>query len=121
MDWSKIFLDFAQAVSPALQTLLEAVFVALASAASAYMYKLYQTQRAKLSSDQQFLIDQVVSVSIRAVEQMYGSYNGDEKKAAALAIAEKTLAGYGLNIELDTLSAQIESAVYSHFPKLPQG
>lgn len=115
MDWSKLFLDFANAISPALQVLLQGAFVALATAGAAWMSKKFQTEKAKLSQEQQYLVDTVAGIAVKAVEQMYKSYDGDAKKAAALDIAEKTLAGYGVKLELDVLSAAIESAVLQEF------
>lgn len=37
MDWSQLLKNFAEAISPALQTLLNAVFLALATQASALL------------------------------------------------------------------------------------
>ena len=115
----QLFIDFAEAISPALQTLLEALFALLAAQASAWMYKQYQVQRARLTSEQQYIVDFVVSQAIRAAEQMYKDKRGDEKKAYAIAIVEKELSARGLIIDIDPLEAKIEAAVFSHFAKPP--
>jgi hypothetical protein len=115
MDWSKLFLDFAEAISPALQVFLQTALVALASAGAAWVAKKFQTEKTKLSQEQQYLVSTVAGVAVKAVEQMYKSYDGDAKKAAALEIAEKTLAGYGVVLDLDVLSAAIESEVLNQF------
>lgn len=115
MDWSKLFTDFATAISPALQVFLQTALVALASAGAAWVAKKFQVEKSKLSQEQQYLIDTIARISVKAAEQMYKDYDGDAKKKAAVEIAEKTLAIYGVILDVDVLSAAIESAVLTEF------
>jgi len=115
--FEEFFRTFLTAVSPALQNLLVSVSVALIGLASAYVHKLYQTQKAKLSTDQQFFLDIAVNKAVTAVEQMYFSLPSEAKKENAVAIAESFLKQAGITVDLDVIEAAIESAVFqNNFP-----
>jgi len=115
----QLFIDFAQAISPALQTLLEAVFALLAMQASAWLHKQYQNQRANLDQQQQWIVDFVVAQGVRAAEQLYREGGGKEKKAYAYSVIERELASRGLKLDIDILDAKIEAAVFSQFSHPP--
>ncbi len=112
-----LFIDFAQAISPALQTLLEGVLVILASQAVAWLHQKYQDQRAQLNERNQWALDFLINQSIRAAEQLYRDGNGEAKKAYVYKIVEKELVARGLTIDLAVLDARIEAAVYAEFTK----
>ncbi len=113
MDWSELFKNFAEAISPALQVLLQTALVALAGQLSAWMYKSYQLKKADLSREQQYLLEIVVSSAVRAAEQVYE--DGETKRKAAFSTAEKALANYGLKIDPSVIYAAIEAQVFSQF------
>lgn len=115
-----LFIDFAQAISPALQTLLEGVLVILASQAVAWFHQKYQDQRAQLNERNQWALDFLINQSIRAAEQLYREGNGEAKKAYVYKIVEKELVARGLTIDLAVLDARIEAAVYAEFTKPTQ-
>lgn len=116
----QFFIDFAEAISPALQTLLEAVLTLLAAQASAWMYKQYQHQRAQLDTQQQYFLDFIVGQAVRAAEQLYKEKKGAEKKAYVFGIVEKELAARGIKLDIDVLDAKIEAAVFAQFAHPPQ-
>lgn len=113
MNWSELLKNFAEAISPALQVLIQTALVALAGQASAWMYKAYQLKKNDLSREQQYLLDIVVSSAVRAAEQVYT--DGKDKRAAAFSTAEKALVGYGIKLDADVIYAEIEAQVYSNF------
>ena len=86
MDWSELFKNFAEAISPALQVLIQTALVALVGQLSAWMYQAYKAKKASLSTDQQYILSVVVSAAIRSAEQLYT--DGAEKRAHAFNIAE---------------------------------
>lgn len=112
---NQLFIDFAAAISPALQTLLEGVLVILASQAVAWLHQKYQDQRAQLSDRNQWALDFIIAQSVRAAEQLYRDGNGEAKKAYVYKIVEKELATRGLTLDFDVLDARIEAAVYNEF------
>ena len=113
MDWSELLKNFAEAISPALQVLIQTALVALAGQLSAWMYKSYQLKKNELSREQQYLLEIVVSAAVRAVEQVYT--DGQDKREEAFGIAKKALEGYGVKLDPATIYAQIETQVFSQF------
>jgi hypothetical protein len=104
--------DFFVAISPALQTLLQAVVVALAGVITAWVTKLYQTQKTKLSLGQQEILDLVVANAVVAAQQV--AKTGEEKLAYSFDIAEKALARYGITVDADVIYAMIEAKVFDN-------
>jgi hypothetical protein len=116
----QLLKDFALAISPALQVLLEALFTLLATQAAAYIYGKIKQQRAQMSDQERYLADFIVGQAARAAEQLYKDGKGAEKKAYALAAAEKALAKYGVTLDLDIVEAKLEAAVYDQFKHYPE-
>ena len=115
MDWSQLLKDFAEAISPAVQVLLQAALVALASSASAWMVSKANEYRGKLSQEKRYYLDFVISNGVQAAEQIYKNGNGEQKKAYVLGLAEAYIAKSGLQIDLDEIEARIEAAVFQQF------
>ncbi len=109
MDLGQILTDFLLAISPALQTALQAILVLLAGQVSAWLYKTYQSKRAELGRTEQYLLDIVVDRAVSAAEQLYT--DGEEKLAYATNNVEVTLKSYGIVLELDVIRAAIEATV----------
>lgn len=115
MDWSQLLKDFAEAISPAVQVLLQAAFVALATSASAWMVSKANEYRGKLSQEKRYYLDFIILNGVQAAEQIYKNGNGAEKKAYVLGLAESYIARSGLEIDLDEINARIEAAVFNQF------
>ena len=109
----EFFVKFLEAISPALQVLIQTLAVALAAQASAWFVKKYQTAKANLSTEQQYFLGVIVGSAIKAAEQIYT--DGDAKRAYAFMIVEKTLKQYGITMDVDVIYAQIESKVFDSF------
>lgn len=119
MDWSQLLKNFAEAISPALQTLLNAVFLALATQASAFVYGKLKEQRSKLSADQVFYFDLFVRGAVKAAAQIYDEEQGDEKKAYVLNLANEYLSRVGFKIDAKEVDVIIESAVFDTLNDYP--
>ena len=113
----QFFIDFAEAISPAVQILLQGVFIALAAQLSAWLAKKYQVEKANLSTEQQYVLRLVVSSAIMAAEQLYT--DSQEKRNYAFSIAEKALAQHGLMLDIDLIYSEIEAQVFKSFNNLP--
>jgi heme A synthase len=103
------FLEFAEAISPALQVLLESVLVALAAVLIAWMSAKYSEARAGMNTDQQYLLDLLASMAVDAADQIYT--DNKEKKAYAIHVVQTSLEKYGMKLDLLTIVAAIESQV----------
>jgi hypothetical protein len=108
----QFFTDFFVAISPALQSLLQAVTVAAVGMGIAWVKAAYETEKAKLSGEQQYILALVVSTAVRAAEQV--KEDGADKLAYAFDIAEKALKSHGITIDIDVLYAEIEAEVFSN-------
>ena len=113
MDLAQILKDFAEAISPALQTLLVALVTALLGQASAWMVKQYQIKKVELSQENQYLLDFFVGRAIKTVEQLYFDQPSQEKKDLAIDIVEGLLAKYGFVIDVNVIADAVEAAVFS--------
>lgn len=79
---------------------------------------LFHWASSKLPANKLVLANQIVSVAVPAVEQMFKNMPGSgvQKKAEAVKLATAMLNDHGLKVSADTLNALLESAVRS----LPQ-
>lgn len=114
MEWSQLLKDFAEAISPAFQVLVQAIFVGLAAQVSAWMYKTYQLKKSELSASNQYLLELVVSRAVSAAKQLYD--DNEQKKIYAISVVESQLVGIGLNIDLDVIVSAIEAEVNNAKP-----
>lgn len=73
--------------------------------------KLIPFLKTKFTEKQLDIIRNVVSIVVQSAEQIYEKADGEKKKEYALEIAQKELDKRGVNIDLDVLSAYIESEV----------
>lgn len=108
MDWSQLLLDFAEAISPALNILLESALVYLAARGAAWLNQKYQDNRNEN-------LDLLILVAVKAAEQIYGAKQGEEKKRYALGLVQNEAEKLGLKIDVFLLSAKIEAAVMEEF------
>lgn len=112
----QFFLDFFEAISPALQALLISVFTALVGYATAWVKKQVDLLKAKLTREQQVILEILATKAVSAAEQIYKSDQSQEKKAFAIAFLERNLEQIGLTVDFDTIVAEIESAVFNELP-----
>lgn len=111
-QFAQFLEDFFVAISPALQSLLEAVLVALVGVITAWVTKLYQTQKTKLSIGQQEILELIVSNAVVAAQQV--AKTGEDKLAYSFDIVEKTLTKYGISVDVDVIYAMIEAKVFDN-------
>ena len=111
----QILRDFAEAISPALQTLLEAAFVVIAGQISLWLKQQYDLKRSELGDKERWYLDNLVEIGIMAAEQLYESGEGDKKKAYALEFVEKQAEKVSLKIDLDVVAAMVEAKVHEYF------
>lgn len=107
-------------ISELLLKLSIAILPPLAAAATAYLIKAYQAKRAELTEKQQWMLDNVVQLAVKAAEQLYKSGEGAQKKEYAIGVAEAWLAQHKIKMDLHVLDAAIEAAVFDHFTPLPE-
>ena len=115
-DFQKLFVEFLQAVSPALQTLLTTLFVVLAGQASAWLVQVYKTKRNDLTREQQYFLDLIATRAVTAAQQLYT--DNEEKREYAFDVVDTTLAGYGINLDAEVIYSAIEAEVFNKFKSI---
>jgi len=115
MDISQLLKDFAEAISPAVQVLFQAILVGLSAQVSAWLYKTYQLKKNELSREQQYLLELVARNAVHAAEQVL--VDNADRRAYAFDAVERQLKQYGLVIDIDVIYSAIEAEV----GKLPHG
>ena len=108
MDWSQLFKDFAEAISPAIQDLLVAVLVYASGRAAMWF-------RAKYEAQKSYDVDLLIQIAVRAAEQLYKCKDGEAKFDYAINLVEAELARIGFKIDIELLTAKIEAAVMDEF------
>ena len=108
MDWSQLFKNFAEAISPAIQDLLIVVLVYVAGRAAMVLREKYEAQQSEN-------LDLLIIIAVRAAEQLFGAKNGKEKFDYAIELVESELARIGFKIDIELLTARIEAAVQDEF------
>lgn len=101
-------------VNKILQVLLEAALPILVAAGAGWMVGKCIEIFKKLRDKNPELYEILVVISAKAVEaaeQIFGGGKGEKKKEYALKIVEKYLAAKGIKLDLEIISAYIESAV----------
>ena len=111
-----MWLDFLSAF---LQKFLEVVLPVLATALAglliAWITKVINDIKAKLTDDQIFVVNEVVRSAVLAAEQVHLKDAAIDKKDYALNIAESWLSSKGIKLDLAYLDAKIEAAVMDEF------
>lgn len=102
-------------VSELLQAILLAVLPVLAVAGVRWLLGEVSVQKAKLTAEQQKIVEAVVKIAVLSAEQLGLTGKIREKKAYALSLARAYLADYGINIDLAYLDSMIEAAVLDEF------
>ena len=107
------FTDFFLAISPALNVLLQSVFVAIGGLLAAYVKKQIDLARASLTANEQYALDLFITMGVRAAQQIYAEKDGAGKKAYVMELAENYVAQVGLLIDFEALDAKVEAAVFN--------
>lgn len=81
----------------------------------ALVVKAVNEIKAKLTADQLVILDTAVKIGIQAAEQMKIKDALIDKKTEALKIAQQYLTDHKVQINLATLDAAIEAAVFAAF------
>lgn len=109
MEYLSVFLQkFLEIVLPVLAT-------ALAGLVVAWITKIVNQVKSKLSQEAQWYIEQAVTSAVLAAEQLNLSGKIEDKKDYALQVAEQWLAEKKIKIDLAKLSDLIEAEVMSQF------
>ncbi len=110
---------FVQFLWTFLQKILEYVLPILATQVAillvAWIMKEFNAIKAKLNAEQQIMLDTAVSIAVKAAEQLKLKDAAIDKKNEALKIAQNYLDVHKVKIDLATLDAAIEAAVFANF------
>jgi len=106
-------------ISELLQAILLAVLPVLAAAGIRWLVSEVKVAQAKLTTEQQVIVKNIVTVAVLAAEQfgLVAKAKGIlfEKKDWALGIVTARLKEIGLDVDFDYISEAIEAAVLDEF------
>jgi len=110
---------FVQYLWTLLQNILGYVLPILATQVAillgAWIVKVFGDLKAKLSADQLVMLQTAVKIAVQAAEQLKLKDAAIDKKNEALKIAQNYLDAHKVKIDLATLDAAIEAAVFENF------
>lgn len=106
----QFFIEFFEAISPALQQLIAALVIAALTAFTAWVKAKYDTERAHLTDQQQYIVMFLIENAVKAAQQLYD--DNTEKRNYALNMVETQLKVYGIKIELGVIVGLIEAEVF---------
>ena len=111
-----MWLDFLSAfLQKFLEVVLPVLATALAGLAIAWITKLINDIKARLTEDQEWIINQAIEAAVLAAEQIDLKGVVIDKKDYALQVAMQWLSLKGIKINLNILDARIEAAVFDQF------
>jgi type II secretory pathway pseudopilin PulG len=111
-----MWLDFASAfLQKFLEVVLPVLATALAGLAIAWITKLINDVKARLTEDQEWIINQAIDAAVLAAEQIDLKGVVIDKKDYALQVAMQWLSLKGIKLNLNILDARIEAAVFDQF------
>lgn len=111
-----MFLDLLSAfLQKFLEVVLPVLATALAGLAVAWIAKIVNDTKSRLSSDAEWVINQAVDAAIMAAEQMHLVDAVIDKKDYALTAATNWLESKGIKVDLNILDTLIEAAVMNNF------
>ena len=112
-------MEFGQFLWTLLQGTLEYVlpilFTQLAILLGALIVKVVNDIKAKLTVDQMEMIENIIDIAVNAAEQTNLKEATIDKKREALNIAQRYLTKNNIKIDIVTLDAMIEAAVFQNF------
>ena len=111
-----MFLEFLVAFAQKfLEIVLPVLATALAGLVVAWMTKVINDIKAKLSTEAQWAIEQAVNSAVLAAEQVHLVDLAIDKKDFALNAATEWLEAKGIKFDLAQLDTLIEAAVLTEF------
>lgn len=111
-----MWLEFISAfLQKFLEVVLPVLATALAGLAIAWITKLINDVKARLTEDQEWIINQAIDAAVLAAEQIDLKGTVINKKDYALQVAMQWLSLKGIKINLNILDARIEAAVFDQF------
>mgnify|MGYP005819080247 CR=1 FL=1 len=111
-----MWLEFISAfLQKFLEVVLPVLATALAGLAIAWITKLINDVKARLTEDQEWIINQAIKAAVLAAEQIDLKGVVIDKKDYALQVAMQWLSLKGINLNLNILDARIEAAVFDQF------
>lgn len=117
----QLFKDFLTEISPALQNLLVLLALFVIGQASEFITKQRAALKAKLSADQQLLLDILAERAVQVIEQIYYTDSNDGKRNRAIAMISAELSKAGIKVDLNVIVNAIEAQVFKKNQALPQG
>jgi hypothetical protein len=111
MDWNKFWIDMVNAVIPVIAPAL----VALSAAAAGLLVQYIRLVEEKIKAERPDEYAQIEFIARNAVliaEQLNIAGFVKDKKAWAVDYAQKELDKIGISADLETISNEIEKAVY---------
>lgn len=111
-----MWLDFLSAFAQAfLNAVLPVLAALLAGLVIAWLTKVINDIKSKLSDEAEWAIDQAVRAAVLAAEQVHLKDFAIDKKEYALTAAANWLESKGIRFDLNQLDLLIEAAVMSEF------
>ena len=111
-----MWLDFLSAFAQAfLNAVLPVLATALAGLVIAWLTKVINEIKAKLSDDAEWAIREAVRAAVLAAEQVHLKDSAIDKKEYALTAATNWLESKGIKFDLNQLDVLIEASVMRQF------
>jgi len=110
-------IDWMELVNDLVEVVFNFAVVVLLPLAFAWIKAQVAKAKAQISKEQLEVVEIVVYNAVKTAEQLGIVAAVESKKDLAIAVAEKELAEYGIEIDLDILSDKVEAAVNDLFPK----
>lgn len=99
-----------------LSPYLAQLFLAVVTAVVAFVgNEARKFTKAHFNNTQLDVITKVATIGVQAAEQLYSTFNGEDKKNFAMQYAQAELAKRGINVDVEQLSAIIEAQVLDQF------
>lgn len=103
-------------ISALLQSLALATIPVLAGMAAKWMDAKISTERAKLNTEQNYMIDAFVRTAVFAAEQLNVTGQIESKIDYAMNLIDTWLIAHKIELDLDEIRARIEAEVKQAFP-----
>ena len=106
-------------ISQLLQSLVLATVPVLGGMAAKWIAAKVSVERAKLTNEQNYIVDALIRTAIFAAEQLKVSEQIDNKFDYAFSMVDNWLTARGISMDFDEIRARIEAEVKQSFPKYP--
>lgn len=106
-------------ISQLLQSLVLATVPVLGGMAAKWFSAKVSVERAKLTNEQNYIVDALIRTAIFAAEQLKVSEQIDNKFDYAFSMVDNWLTARGISLGFDEIRARIEAEVKQSFPNPP--